>query len=120
MAHRVIVPLVVAWSSDGRQVYRYAGDLLPEGLADGEVDRLLEGGFVEEVPDQVDETEPEPVDEHVEDEKPLDKLTTAQLKELAAAEGVDLSNAKTNADRVAAIAAAREAAATDTAGTSGL
>jgi hypothetical protein len=121
MAHVVTVPLVVAYQADGSQVYRYVGQTLPDTLADGEVERLLEGGFVEEIPDPVEEVEP-PAPADVAGEKPLDQMTKAELEELAAAEGVDLANTKTNADKAEAIAAARALATTsqDDAGASGL
>lgn len=110
MTHIVTVPLVVAQRTNGSYAYAYKGSPLPDDLADGEVKRLLEGEFVEEVPDPVIETEPEVIVQTVADD--LNKMTKAQLAEVAAAESIDLSGAKTAADQVAAITDAREAAAT--------
>lgn len=43
---RVTVPLVIAKLADGSSVYLYEGALVPEGLADGESQRLQDGEFV--------------------------------------------------------------------------
>lgn len=45
-APTVCVPLVVAYNATGGHVYIYYGAPLPSGLADGEAERLAEGGFV--------------------------------------------------------------------------
>ncbi len=59
---RVVVPLVIARDASGRHVYLYQGAQVPDGLVDGEVERLAEGGFVAEVPTPaVPAPEPEPV-----------------------------------------------------------
>lgn len=105
MAHIVTVPLVVTQRTNGSYAYAYNGSPLPDDLADGEIERLVEGGFVTAVEDPVIETEPEA--QAVIDA--LDGLTKAQLAEVAAAESIDLSGAKTVAEHVAVITAAREA-----------
>lgn len=58
-AYRVTAALVSAYSTDGRCLYFYRGsDLPPEGgLREGEQDRLVEAGLVEEleIPDPPDD-----------------------------------------------------------------
>lgn len=46
-------------------------------------------------------------------DKPLDKYTKPELEAVAAEEGIDLSEAANNAERVAAIVAARQASQPD-------
>lgn len=90
------------------------GAAVPEGVDEDELARLESRGFITEVEPETDEVlvadgqgepagDPEDVD--------LDKLTKAQLVELAGVEGIDLAGAKTNAEMVAAIVAARDAKA---------
>lgn len=42
----VKVPLVIAKRSDGSDAYLYEGVPVPDGLRDGELERLKEGEFV--------------------------------------------------------------------------
>lgn len=91
------------------------GAAVPEGVAETVLERLVSRNFIAEieadepiVEDLEDDGQGEPAGEPDVD---LDKLTKAQLVELAAAEGVDLAGAKTNAEQAAAIAAARDAKA---------
>ena len=42
MSKIVTAPLVIAKREDGSDVYVYAGSPLPEGLQDGEADRLAD------------------------------------------------------------------------------
>lgn len=42
MSKRIAAPLVIAKREDGSDVYLYAGAFLPDGLAEGEADRLAE------------------------------------------------------------------------------
>lgn len=46
--HVVTAPLVVTKGVDGADLYLYSGTTVPE-LAEGEADRLVDGGFVAEV-----------------------------------------------------------------------
>lgn len=45
--YTVTAPLVITKKDDGSDLYLYEGAFLPEGLADSEVKRLVDGGFVE-------------------------------------------------------------------------
>lgn len=47
MSYHVSAPLVVAKQSNGSDLYLYQGAPVPDGLADDEVKRLREGGFIE-------------------------------------------------------------------------
>lgn len=49
MASRVSAPLVIAKRADGSDVYLYQGAAFPEGLAEGEQERLAE--FLEDSDD---------------------------------------------------------------------
>ena len=61
-------------------------------------------GYESDVPSGSDSDEPA-------EDKPLSRMTTSELEALAKAEEIDLSEAKTNPERVTAIEAAREKAA---------
>jgi hypothetical protein len=54
-------------------------------------------------------SEDEAADEAARADPPLDRMTKAQLEKTAATEGVDLSSASNNPDRVSLIQAARDA-----------
>ncbi len=54
--HIVTAPLVIAKRADGSDVYVYEGVQLPEGLKDGEVERLVTAGLVGS--DESDEKSP--------------------------------------------------------------
>lgn len=47
MSYHVSAPLVVAKQPNGSDLYLYQGAPVPDGLADDEVKRLEEGGFIE-------------------------------------------------------------------------
>jgi len=90
------------------------GAAVPEGVAEDELARLESRGFITEVEEpETDEVlvaddQGEPAGEPDVD---LEKLTKAQLVDLANDEGIDLAGATKNAEMVAAIATAREASA---------
>lgn len=48
-SYRVTAPLVVARQKGGTNVHVYAGSPVPDSVSKEEVDRLLEGGFIEAV-----------------------------------------------------------------------
>jgi len=100
MVYIVKAPLVVARLKGGSYAYLYAGTELPDNLEAGEAKRLHAEGFVEKAADA-----PAP-----EAPTALADMKAADLKAVADAEGVDLAGARTNADKVAAIEAARAAA----------
>jgi len=101
MAAYVVTAPAVQVVVEARVYFLERGASVPEGVAEDVLAHLVGIGYIAEA-----EVEAEPVPDT---EKPLDKMTTAKLVELAASEGIDLSNATKNADRVAAIVAAREA-----------
>lgn len=47
-AHVVTGPLATPYREDGTRAYLYQGALLPDGLREGEVDRMVDLGLVEE------------------------------------------------------------------------
>lgn len=69
----------------------------PQTVADEEADRLVEAGMVKIVEDE----------DGAEQVDALDPMKVAELKELAAQEDVDLGNATTKAEIIAAIRADR-------------
>ena len=111
MAAYVVTARAVQFIVGSRGFLLERGAAVPEGVDEAVLERLVSRNFIAEV--ETDEEiedggqgepagEPEDVD--------LEKFTKAQLVELADDEGVDLAGAKTNAEMVAAIVAAREAA----------
>lgn len=109
MAAYVVAVPAIQLTVGSRMFFLERGRSVPEETSETDIARLLEGGFIEAV-DEVEETDE--VDETVADEKPLEKMTNAELDELAKAEGVDLNGITKKADKVAAITAAREASVT--------
>jgi hypothetical protein len=109
MAAYVVAVPAIQVTVGARMWFLEHGTVVPEGVDDETITRLVDGGFITEV--QTDEEEPEAAPEpDPEDVVPLEKLTKAQLVELAASEGIDLGKATKNEDIVAAILAARDAA----------
>jgi len=109
MAAYVVVARAVQFIVGSRGFLLERGAAVPEGVDEAVLERLVSRNFIAEV--ETDEEiedggqgepagEPEDVD--------LEKFTKAQLVELADDEGVDLAGAKTNAEMVAAIVAARD------------
>ena len=72
------------------------GDVLPAGVAEEQVDRLIDRGLVAEIPEEVEEVS----------EGPSEEWTVKQLDEYAAANGIALGDAKSKADKLAVILAA--------------
>lgn len=89
---------VAVGSDSGNRVARilFAGDIVPEGVADEQIERLLERGLIEKV--ESDEVE-------LPEGDPNDKWTGPQLKKYATDNGIDIGAAKNKADVLAAIAA---------------
>lgn len=108
MAAYVVAVPAIQLTVGARMFFLERGQSVPRDASDADIARLLAGGFIEAL-DEVAETEE--VDETV-DEKPLEKMTNAELDELAKAEGIDLGGATKKADKVVAITAAHEASAT--------
>lgn len=100
---RVVVPLVIARAESGRDVYLYQGAPVPDGLADGQVERLAREGFILADPEPVEpspDQDPEPNPKRVED------MTVEELKAYAEAHSIDLGEATRKADILATIQAA--------------
>lgn len=57
---RVVVPLVIARGTSGRDVYLYRDAALPDDLAEGESQRLAREGFVVDVTPVSEENSPAP------------------------------------------------------------
>lgn len=100
MSHIVTSALVIAKAADGSDVYLYRGAPVPAHLAEKEVARLVEGGFVEEV------KAAEPEREYPEGE-PAEAWKGDQLKAYARDNKIDLGGATNKADMVAAIEASK-------------
>lgn len=47
-AYKVTGPLATPYLEDGARIYIYEGGILPDGLREGEVERLVDLGLVEE------------------------------------------------------------------------
>ena len=113
MATYVVTAPAVQVVVEARVYFLERGASVPEGVAEDVLAHLVGIDYITEVEAEApaEETEPETVVDVVDvvEEKLLEKLTKADLTELATAEGVDLAGTKTNADIVAAIYTAREA-----------
>jgi hypothetical protein len=114
MAAYVVTARAVQFIVGSRGFLLERGAAVPEGVADEELARLVDRGFITEVEaveeiveDLRGDSQGEPAGEP--EDADLEKLTKAQLTELATAEDIDLAGTKTNADMVAAITAAQEA-----------
>lgn len=108
MAAYVVTVPAIQITVGARMFFLERGMSVPKDASDVDVERLLAGGYIE-VLDEVDEPEG---DDGTVDENPLEKMTNAELDELAKAEGIDLGGATKKADKVAVIIAAHEASAT--------
>lgn len=100
-SHIAITPLVIARDSEGRHVYLYDGQPVPANVPAAEVKRLVDGGFLAAAEDTDEQPFPEG--------DPAESWKVDQLKAFAAADGIDLGDAKNKADILAAIAAAKSA-----------
>jgi hypothetical protein len=107
MADYVVTAPAVQLVVGSRMYFVERGAAVPDGVAEDVLAHLVGIGYITEAEVEAPaEPGPETVVQTVIDD--LDKMTKAQLAEVAAAEGVDLAGAKTNPELVAAIAAARE------------
>ncbi|MBO3663729.1 hypothetical protein [Microbacterium stercoris] len=85
------------------------GDIVPQGVAEEQLERLVGRGLIEAV--EVEEpsaAETAPTQETVEipEGDPSEEWTAKQLDAYAAAKGIDLGSGKNKAEKLAAIAAA--------------
>lgn len=90
------------------------GDVVPQGVAQEQLERLVGRGLIQEV--EVEEPAAEPAAEPAESETqeqveipegdPSEEWTAKQLDAYSAAKGIDLGSGKNKAEKVAAIAAA--------------
>lgn len=89
---------VAVGSDSGNRVARilFAGDIVPDGVDDEQLTRLVERGLIEKV---------EAEEEDLPEGDPTDKWTGPQLKRYATDNGIDIGTAKNKADVLAAIAA---------------
>jgi hypothetical protein len=93
--YSVIVPLVIAKDESDRDVYIYEGFAVPGNVTDESVKRLLKEKFIAKVE--------APVDDSIPEGDPTDKWTVAQLNGYAARESIDLGDAKTKPELLAAV-----------------
>lgn len=103
MAYIVKTALVVAKAADRSDVYLYRGATVPAHIPAKEVARLVAGDFLEEVKAS------SKADTQVEipDGDPDETWKNAQIEAYAKAGGIDLGEATTKADMLAAIAASK-------------
>ena len=71
------------------------GRVLPEGVAEADLERLVSKGMIEALPDEPEADKP----------KHVDDMTVAELKEYAEANGIDLGEASKKNDILAAVKA---------------
>lgn len=90
--------------STGNRVARvlFTGDVVPEGVADEQLARLIDRGLIAVV---VEEQE-QPTEVSLPEGAPTEKWTAPQLKKYAADNGIDLGEAKKKDDVWTVIAAA--------------
>ena len=104
--HIVTGPVAVAEFAGGASRYLYKGAILPEGCTN--LAHLKAVGLVAETAEPVAETaEPEPEPELAVETKDFDDMKLDELKAHAAENGIDLGDARTKADIMAAIQATR-------------
>lgn len=80
------------------------GDVLPEGVSEEQLKRLVDRGFIEEISVEATDSEETTLPEG----DPSEDWSGKQLDKFAADLGIDLGAARTKADKVAAIAAATQ------------
>lgn len=97
--HIVTGPVAVAEFAGGASRYLYKGAILPEGCTN--LAHLKAVGLVAET------AEPEPEPELAVETKDFDDMKLDELKAHAAENGIDLGDARTKADIMAAIQATR-------------
>ncbi|WP_141692843.1 hypothetical protein [Leifsonia xyli] len=100
-------PLVIASDEAGRQVYLYTGQPVPSNVPEEEIKRLLEEEFI--VSDGADEEDSFPdgtaeESDSFPDGGPSEEWTVKQLRAYAKAFDVDLGNATSKPDVLAALA----------------
>lgn len=66
------------------------GDVLPSGVDEEQVERLIDRGLIAEIPEEVSEG-------------PSEEWTVKQLDEYAAANGIAFGDAKSKADKLAVV-----------------
>lgn len=109
MAAYVVTAPAVQVVVEARVYFLERGASVPEGVAEDVLAHLVGINYITEVEAEAPaDPEPETIVQTVIDD--LDKMTKAQLAEVAAAESIDLTGVSKNADVAAAITAAREAA----------
>lgn len=88
----------------GNRVARvlFEGDIVPEGVADEQLSRLIDRGLIAVVVEESEQT----TDEGYPEGAPTEKWTASQLKKYAADKDIDLGEAKNKPDVWAVIAAA--------------
>jgi len=80
------------------------GDVLPDGVSEDQLKRLVDRGFIEEIPVEADGSEEITLPEG----DPSEEWSGKQLDKFAADLGIDIGGARTKADKAAAIAAAAQ------------
>lgn len=94
MAYLVTAPLVSVKDAAGKYTYFYEGATVPDGFDKANLEVLAEAGLVKEVVPESDEAP---------DGDPSDAWTVKQLKAYADAKGIDLGDAKSKGDVLAAV-----------------
>jgi len=94
MAYLVTAPLVSVKDAAGKYTYFYEGATVPDGFDKVNLAGLAEAGLVKEIVPESDE---------VPEGDPSDAWTVKQLKAYADAKGVDLGDAKSKGDVLAAV-----------------
>lgn len=91
MAYKGKAPLTLVRRQGGSVEYVYAKGLAPGDAVDGELERLADEGYLEQVDDPA---EAEPESDGFPAGAPDDSWRVADLREFAAANGIDLGDAK--------------------------
>ena len=91
-------------SPSGNRVAAFVqrGDVIPEGVAEDQLNRLIDRGLITSVTVE----EPDAGETTVPDGDPSEEWSGKQLDKFAAELGIDLGGSRTKSDKVAALAAA--------------
>lgn len=101
--HHKVTAAAVVVNVEGKERYLYRGAVLPEGVAKGDVRRLLNNGMLAEV--EVPDGTPAPKSDPTEipEGDPTDKWTVPQLTAYAEKHGIDLEGATKKAEVAAKV-----------------
>ena len=111
MGYIVTAPVAVVTVPLGKNAsqvrFLEQGTVLPDGIAQDQLDHLVSIGFIEQADD--DPADPDPADDPADPDpaKPDGDMTVDELKAYAAEHNIDLTGASKKDDILAAIQAAR-------------